>query len=198
MLSLKSLQLTIETRIQQNCVTNTIWAMEQFWVLQLSSIMFTYFLLIPEVRIDNFQREDKCADITPHNMRGGFRAVKDFIWLIKISYRQGRILLKTALVILLNKVERKIGSIIIGTFTSRIKLPTTNSRLACNSIGQNPTGDKEFHVSFLRIPYNSSVTTLTLCLLTTFTSATWPNVTISFAAFYLNAGHTLRFQGPCY
>ena len=104
-----------------NCVTNTIKAMEQFCVLQLCSIKFTYFLSIPEVRIDNFQREDKSADIIPHNMRGGFRAVKDFIWLIKITYRRRRILLKTALVILLNKAEKIISPSIIITFTSRFK-----------------------------------------------------------------------------
>lgn len=90
-------------------------------MLQLSSIKFTHFLLIPEVRIDNFQREDKSADIIPHNMRCGFRTVQDFIWLIKISYRRGRILLKTALIILLNKVEGNIGSIITGMFTRRVK-----------------------------------------------------------------------------
>ena len=83
-------------------------------------------LILPEVRIDNLQREDKSANIIPYNMRGGFRAVKDFIWLIKISYRRGIVLLKTALVILLNKVENKIGSIIIKTFTNWIKIPTAN------------------------------------------------------------------------
>lgn len=48
-----------------------------------------YQLVIPEIWVDNFQQEDKSADIIPHNMRGGCGTVKDLIWSIKIYCRHG-------------------------------------------------------------------------------------------------------------